>query len=207
MKKVMLIVLAFVGINVSAMAQSFDLGIKAGLNNDKFITSGFGSDFHPYVVGGVFMRLGIASFFIEPELLYVQKGGTANIFLPTTNQTVMIGSQQYLEVPLLIGKRFAKIFRFEIGPSLDYLLATNEAIKSSTSSEVAIYHDVKSNYHKATVGYQVGVGLDIFNFGLDLRYDGNLAKVVQATGVNQVDGFVADSRSGTYQLTLSFKLL
>jgi hypothetical protein len=208
MKKVTLILLTFTLMNVTVNAQSLDLGIKAGLNMDKFISTGFSSDFHPAVVAGAYLRLGIGGFFLEPDLLYAQKGGKANIFLPQVNQTeTKTASLSYLEVPILFGKKFAEVFRFDVGPALDLLLSANETTTGAPGSSGSITNDVKSNYHSATVGFQVGLGLDIMKLGVDLRYDGNLSKVVQATGVNQLDGFSTDTRSSIWQLTLSYKIL
>lgn len=134
---------------------------------------------------------------MQPELLFSSSGGEikvtdASMSLDETREL----SFKKLEVPVLFGKKFAKVVRVNVGPSFNYLLKA----ESKVGSAAAI--DVKNDYKNATVGYQAGVGLDLGPIVLDLKYGGSLSKLGDAVG-----GYNTDQRQSTWILALGFSFL
>jgi len=147
--------------------------------------------------GGLFARVGVAGFYLQPELLFSSSGGEiqvmdASLSLDETREL----SFKKLEVPVLFGKKFAKVVRVNVGPSFNYLLKA----ESKVGSAAAI--DVKNDYKSATVGYQAGVGLDLGPIVLDLKYGGSLGKLGDSVG-----GYNTDQRQSTWILALGFSFL
>jgi hypothetical protein len=205
----MYFVLPFLMMNAAIMAQTAELGIRAGVNMDKLISTDYNPVFQPGFVAGAYFRIGIGGFFLEPNLIYSQSGGKVDEIVPVIPVATETRQDNlsYLELPILFGKRFAKTLRISIGPSLEYLLGANETITGAPGSSGSIVTDVKNNYKSATVGFQVGAGIDILRFGIDLRYDSNLSGLVNNSGTTRIDGFSTDTRSSIFQLTVSYKIL
>jgi hypothetical protein len=190
MKKlfVTLFCLAFIG---SVQAQDFSIGPKVGVSQgnvrvdgNDFSTSGGRMGYH---IGG-FLRMGGNMFFIQPEVLYTNTGG--EIEERTGTGTVSYEATfNRLDVPVMVGLRFAEVFRVQAGPVASFLL----------SSDWDGNPDV--DFNTTTIGYQAGIGLDIANLIIDLKYEGPLGNTA-----DRIAGFNTDLRQNQIILSLGFRI-
>ena len=178
MKKFIL-VLAALTFSIAAYSQGFEIGIKGGMNitaadvmkeasKDVQITN------KNTYNGGVYGRLKIKliGIFVQPELVYNTRGYNFNITEPITNTTINIKQQAYyIDVPVLVGLKMFKFLRVYAGPNFQYLL-TNEI--TGVDDAVALAIDFKkTDMKKSNTGVQIGFGLDLSKFRVDVKYDFN----------------------------------
>ena len=176
MKKFIL-VLATLTFSIAAYSQGFEIGIKGGVN---IPAAGAVKDLVPGVDiaskntyhGGVYGRLKIKliGIFVQPELVYNTRGYNFNI---TANGITYNIKQQayYLDVPVLVGLKMFKFLRVYAGPNFQYLL-TNEI--TGVDDAVALAIDFKkTDMKKSNTGVQIGFGLDLSKFRVDVKYDFN----------------------------------
>lgn len=195
MKKYLFSLAALLVIGISAQAQ-FVLGLKGGFNISKINTDNFTqSNIAGYQLGA-FARIG-KGFFVEPEIYASSKGGQFNF---DSNGTTTGGNAKVrfttLDVPILIGESFgASSFniRAMFGPVYSYVLDRNSSFSSNLS---AAYQDL-GDYNHSTLGYQAGLGVDLGNVALDVRYEGGLTSISQKYG----------ERPNLWSVTLGFKIL
>ena len=192
MKKALFVALATL-LSYAASAQYdpyFRFGLKGGGNlsnirgNDLSLNAG-GSAFNFKdnenrswgFAGGIFMRFG-RTFYVQPELLLSQKGGEFNVYrdglTPDGKFDVRFTN---LDVPILLGGRFARFFRINAGPMVTFRMAENGKLGQSFEDYTGTQTEEVFN-NRTAFGYQAGVGLDLGRLSLDVRYEGNFNDVV-----------------------------
>lgn len=176
MKKFIL-VLAALTFSIAAFSQGFEIGIKGGLNIAaasavKDLVPGVGISSKNTYNGGVYGRLKIKliGIFVQPELVYNTRG--YNFDITANGKTYNIKQQAYyLDVPVLVGLKMFKFLRVYAGPNFQYLLK-NEI--TGVDDVVALAIDLKkTDMKKANTGVQIGFGLDLSKFRVDVKYDFN----------------------------------
>lgn len=119
---------------------------------------------------GIITQVQINHFFLQPELLLNSNkveyriedfGSAGNI------DELKTESFQYLDFPIMIGYK-AGIFRLQGGPVGHLFLNSN--------SELFDIDGYDQKIDEMTWGYQVGLGLDIWKFAIDLKYEGSFEK-------------------------------
>lgn len=201
-KLVVMLVLAFTA--STAFGQLFTVGPKIGISSSSIkvedvenIASGNSSvGFH----AGLFSRITIAGFYVQPELTFTSSGGEIKYDDNAGNNLDQVTELKYnkLDVPVLVGMRFAKILRVNAGPAFSLILSEDARNKGTVD-------EVKSNYNNATVGYQAGVGLDIGKITLDLRYEGSLNNLSDEINIGN-ESFDTDMRNNQWLFSLGLKL-
>ncbi len=174
MKKFIL-VLAALTFSIAAYSQGFEIGIKGGLNITsagavKNLVPGVGISSKNTYNGGVYGRFKIKliGVFLQPELVYNSRGYNFNITEPITNTTINIKQQAYyIDMPVLVGLKMFKFLRVYAGPNFQYLL------KNEITGIDDIVDFKKTDMKKANTGVQIGFGLDLSKFRVDLKYDFN----------------------------------
>jgi Outer membrane protein beta-barrel domain len=181
MKKLIAIVFIILG-SLPAFSQ-INFGLKAGVSTTslsmptfKTITSGTTSftvdninsakyGFH----GGVFMRVTLFGFYIQPELLFSTRTDSYTITnLQTTTAAITNQNFNKLDIPVMVGFKFGPL-RINAGPSGSLLINSPKSLISNPY--------FKNNFSRMTYGYQAGLGFDLFKlFTFDLRYEGSLQK-------------------------------
>ena len=182
----------------------FDIGVKAGANGSfiRNITGEFDSDgMRIGFVGGVWGRIKIPliGLYVQPELVISQTGGKvtgpadagqgapaiAEITTKLTNWDAII----------LVGQRFGLgplALRLNLGPVFSNVISANQ------EDNIFGEQDIKEFVNNSQIGLQLGVGVDISKFNIDLRYQQNFTKLFEDAG---------DSRISALQLTLGYKIL
>ncbi len=117
--------------------------------------------------GGVFLRLAVMGIYLQPEVVFATNTYDYNV---TTVTGPSLVKQQFnrLEIPVLLGFKLGPL-RINAGPSATVNIGSPKALVNDPNFE--------QMYKGATIGYQAGVGLDIFKkLILDVRYGGSLSK-------------------------------
>ena len=193
----MLAIMAMLMIHISY--GQFTLGPRIGLSSSNV-------DFDPFTLNGetvssgnatagfhagVFSRITLGFLYIQPEALFTQSGGEIEL---SDNGFKEIREIEFnkLDFPVMFGTQFLKIFRIQAGPTLSMLLDAD--VKG-------IEEEIKSGYKDATIGYQAGVGLDLWNLVIDVKYEGNLS-----TFGDELFGFPTDQNNNQWIASVGFKL-
>ena len=177
------------------LAQEFSIGPKIGVSQGNISVNGStfssGNDKIGYHAG-LFARLGGNHIFIQPEVLYTNTGGEFTI--TQGNNTVSYTAKfDKIDVPIMAGFKIAEFFRLQAGPTLAFILNSD---LSSTSTL-----PVKPDYNKVTIAYQAGIGFDIANLIVDLKYEGALGKLADT-----YVGLPTDQRQNQLILSLGIRL-
>ena len=197
-----------------ATGNFFRIGIKGGVNLARLETDGLVTlngavikdqlqaslDTKQSYVGGIYARLG-RKIFIEPEVLVSTKGGS--IYVPGLSQTKQFTFTN-IDVPVLLGFRW-KIFHVMAGPVASYTLKTdtelNDLINLVTTKYTGSTAQIAA---KTSFSYQVGGGIDLLGFTLDVRYEGNLSQLTKTLPIPT--GITFSPKLNLYQVTLGYKI-
>jgi len=197
-----------------ATGNFFRIGIKGGVNLARLETDGLVTlngaviknqlqaslDTKQSYVGGIYARLG-RKIFIEPEVLVSTKGGS--IYVPGLSQTKQFTFTN-IDVPVLLGFRW-KIFHAMAGPVASYTLKTdtelNDLINLVTTKYTGTTAEIAA---KTSFSYQVGGGIDLLGFTLDVRYEGNLSQLTNTLPIPA--GITFSPKLNLYQVTLGYKI-
>ena len=195
MKKTLLVVvMALMGTAAFAQAGS-GFGIKAGLNyagngdyfdstRDAFENPDRNAGFHLGFYGKIGNRI-----YLRPELVYTStKSGYDEGDLKI----------QKLDLPVLLGTKVIGPLHVFAGPSFQYLLDTEFDANQIT------FDNVENDF---TVGMNLGAGVNLGKFGIDLRYERgfseNEIRFIN-TNITELNNDRVDTRPD--QLILSFSL-
>jgi len=161
MKKIILIC-SLIILVTTVKSQELDFGMRAGFTRSSmvqnfadFANTGANNGF----TGGFYLKAKLLGFFVMPEIMYNKRGGDI--------QGIGTLSTHYIDVPLLAGKQFFKLFRVNAGPVLQYAIANDQISNPNYVNNSTINNFV--------VGLQAGVGVDLFKFSFDIRYDTNIS--------------------------------
>jgi len=208
MKK-LLLVLAVVFMASTVRAEGFGLHIgpkvgyqTANLSLDKAdIKSGFSE----HLTVGIFGRVAIHNFLIQPELLWFKSTQVFTLenhglFSPSLEM-----SQQNLALPIFLGYQILDYklvkLRANVGPVMYFVV---DQTKPTTTDNQSL--DIEAN--NMTWGGAINVGVDVLWFTLDINYSFGLTDLFDKTSVD-ISGtnFTLDStKQSIFTVTLGFKL-
>ncbi len=197
MKKFILFFL-FIVPSISILAQPvLDLGIKAGLNNSKvtFRKSEFTSESILKTHIGAFGRVGFGNIYVQPEVYFSAKGGEVLESGPNASERVARFDFNNVDVPLLLG------FKLIDGESSNVRIMAGPVFSFIASKDVDDHDNFSQQYLKDHYfGYQYGVGVDVWNFFLDVRME---------HGANNLYSYPNEDINGknqTFMVTLGMKI-
>lgn len=167
-------------------------GVKGGINynsnsiektsNDVFGGANSKTGFH----AGIWLRAKIPflGLYIRPELVYTNLEN--EVFYETSSE-VITHTFQKIDVPVLLGKKIFGIGNVFIGPSFQYILASDFGIDDISNVDSSGF----------TMGLQFGGGVEFGKLGIDVRWErafsgvessfvGNLGEVNYDTRINQI---------------------
>jgi hypothetical protein len=191
MKKVILILCLVFGFSKTTNAQ-IDFGVKAGLNYNSNSIKETGTDIFSGAKSktgyhaGIWLRLKVPvlGLYIRPELVYTNLEN--EVFYKTTAKTTTHTFQK-IDIPVLLGKKIFGIGNVYIGPSFQYVLASDFDISDISSVDADGF----------TLGLQFGGGVELGKLAIDMRWErafsgiestlvGNLGSVNYDTRINQI---------------------
>jgi hypothetical protein len=162
----------------SLFGQGLEKGVRGGVSFATANTSGDGDsttlDWQLRGVFGGFVTWRATSWIdLQPEMLYVMKGGTREEFGISSKLLL-----DYLEVPILArfsrGSRGTRSWYVVAGPSFGYALrARTRADFGNATEEIDIIDDVE-RFELALIG---GGGLEFNRFLIDARYTLGLSDI------------------------------
>ena len=160
-----------------ALNAQLEFGLKGGLNltniktdmraGDYQITSNPGSKLG-YHFGG-FMRASLFGIYLQPELVFTSVASEYSVKDINTSVN-QVASQRIgrVDLPVIVGAKLGNL-RLGLGPVGSVIISDKSELKDITGYEAKL--------RSATFGYQVGVGLDVWKAGIDIRYEGNLSRL------------------------------
>lgn len=184
MKKILLLSVLMSLFISNTYAGIIDFGIKAGLSSQSLnMTSSTLGDYQlstssklGYQVG-IISRLNLVILNVQPEILYSMNSYTMAIDngVERTSSKIKLNT---FEIPVILGIRLFML-RINAGPVFNISTSTKVADTNSGINEVFTT--------KPSVGYMAGLGLDLFKFNLDLRYNGQFQKTTQDIQIGSLD--------------------
>ncbi|WP_461066016.1 porin family protein [Spirosoma horti] len=180
------------------------VGIKGGLNASSLFYDSQGATNKNERIGyhvGVFAQAPIGEFFaIQPELLYMTKGASAdyNILGFNGKNTFKLN---YAELPVLATFKLGQAVELQAGPYVSYLLNSN--INSNGDFGVGAGAINRDNFNK--VDYGIAGGLNIY-FGkafVGARYEQGLQQIANSGAAKTILG---SAKNGVGLLSVGFSL-
>lgn len=215
-------------------AKGFAFGVKGGMNLSRlsmgnFLTTRYDGNGNPYLsyngqevrdniqesldsrtgfVGGVYARFG-KHLFIQPEVLVSTKGGTFDIIrndndMPTRQQVDVRFSN--IDVPILIGLKGGP-FRINAGPMASFRIGDNQKLKDAFQQYTS--GSLNDALSQAVYGYQLGAGLDILGFSIDVRREGTFTDLAtfKVNNQNASSSSTVRQKLTSWQVTLGIKII
>lgn len=195
------LILLAVSFSIPAKAQLLNLGIKAGLNLQELEIKEFDGQqtidelnsgeqkfgFH----SGLYANINLPVFHIRTELLYTY----INYELSSTSLSNEVKTFDFefnrFDVPILAGIKLGPV-RLNAGPVMSFTISEpNEAFQKGVKD--------------ATWGYQAGIGLDVKNISVDIRYEGAFSKMADSIRIEGED-YTTDARASQILIGIGYKL-
>ena len=194
MKQAVLLICLLAGFTAFSQAGS-GFGIKGGLN---FSSTGdinfenvenIGSDTKAGFHIGAFGKFGgDGLFYLRPEIVYTQ----VNTKYGFENQNSDF-TMHKIDVPVLVGLNILGPVHIFAGPAFQWILDT----------ELENF-DLGDVDNEVTIGYNLGVGLNLGSLGIDLRYDNSFSSNEASITEQAFENTVLDARPSQVILSLSF---
>ena len=145
---------------------------------------------------GLMSQISVFGMYLQPEFLFSSSGGEVQV--RDINGATSVTNQRFnkLDIPVIIGKKFGPA-RIGLGPVASIILNKPSDVANPNGPSFA------SRFHGATFGYQLDLGLDIWKFAVDLKYEGNLSKLGNGVTINGTERKF-DSRNSQWIFGLGY---
>ena len=224
MKKVLLLFAALFMATVANAQFDICVGPKVGYQATKLSLDKqtIKSSFKGNMTFGVFGRVTIKKFIVQPELLYFKSGkvvetslfeGSSGI-LPNVKPTLTI-NQANLALPIYLGYQFLDLdlikMRANVGPVFYFAVGGTEYVYPSPIGNGTSYvTNNTSPNEEMTLGAALNLGVDVWRFTLDINYSLGLTDAfddeIEIPGVGEFE-LDDDTKQNIFTVTLGFKLL
>lgn len=200
MKKAFLFsALLFLGVTVFGQ---FTIGPKIGVTMSK-LTTNFPDIKEEMKTGfqfGAFARFG-EKIYVQPELMFVTKGGIIKSETGLSTKTKV--NLSTVQIPVMIGYRLLNLSvvnaRIMGGPAISFV--TNKEITLSTGNLEGAVTD--NEIKDAIWSLQLGAGVDVLMFTLDVRYEWGLNNIYDPpSGAEEYD-----IKNNLWTISLGWKIL
>ena len=193
MRHLVLTVLAITLTSTLLFAQKIDVGIKGGLNYNfggdlSEVVSEVGNNAENLISGadnkagfhlGLWTRVHFMGLYLRPEINYTQLNNSYSN--PDQNVNTDFKTKK-IDIPILIGTKIIGPVHVFAGPSIQYIT------KSDFSQSE--FENISTN--DFSVGLQIGTGLELGRFGVDVRWEKGFSN--DATGDFLNTGIKVDNR-------------
>ena len=169
--RILLLTLSFLFFTVASQAQSFKLGIKAGVDMNKINGKAFSESFSYGYQAGVFSEIGITKkFSLQPEVIFSQVNvDTASGFKEVYNfDNISKAKLSYVKIPILLSYRPNPFVSLQVGPQFSKLIDNNKSLLQNGSSvfssgDFSMVGGMQLQISKIRVYGRYAVGLDNLN--------------------------------------------
>lgn len=180
------------------------IGVKGGLNASSLFYDSQGATNKNERIGfhvGVFAQAPVGEFFaIQPELLYMTKGASADYnFVGFNGKNTF--KLNYAELPVLATFKLGQAVELQAGPYVAYLLNSNINSNGDFGSGIGAIN--RDNFNK--VDYGIAGGLNIY-FGkafIGARYEQGLQQIANSGAAKTLLG---SAKNGVGLLSVGFSL-
>lgn len=233
MKKTFLLIAALLMMGTAAFAGGdlFTFGPKVGYQTSKlsYATSDIKNGFSNHFTVGIFGRVSIGRLYVQPELLYfktsnvfdVTLGQGTNIFNIPDNASINVTLRQAnLQLPVLVGFKILDFdlikLRAQVGPTANFVLQSKTLVDYKVNEVPGNEQEAGSGqgFDTRTIawGAQVGLGVDVWKFTLDINYNFGLSKVYDVlnnTTLGETFNFANTDKTNQnlFMVTVGFKIL
>lgn len=197
MKKVLLLSLLLL-FGVSVFAQ-FSIGPKIGFTMSKLQVKDLDNLTEDMKTGfqfGAFARFG-KKIYVQPEIMFVTKGGT----LEVTDVGKSTVNLQTFQIPVLVGYRLLNLnvvnLRIMGGPAISFV--SNKEIEIKEGEQFIEDANIKD----AIWSVQLGAGVDVLMFTLDVRYEWGLNDIYEVSTGDKDYNML----NNLWQISLGWKIL
>jgi len=186
------------GINVGPLVGGNISGLTNGIDSIS-TKSLFG------FVGGAFVRLNISKFYIQPEAVFSMKGSSFKVNDPLNPGNPKSYDVRFsnIDIPLLVGYKLidAKLInvRVHLGPMASFAVSNSNDFLDDPTYGISTPKDAVNT---AQWSYQIGAGVDVWKFTLDLRYEGSFN-----TALQDVPGIFDGNRNSIFRFSLGYKII
>lgn len=235
MKKSFLLIAMLLVFSGSMFAQDFDLGVKLGYQTShlSYKKADIKSDFLNHMTFGLFGRIEIGSFYIEPEVLYYKTGDIFELTAENISEGWSLPQEQVtftlnesnLQVPILVGWKALDLgvvaLRLQAGPTASFTIASQTLFDETfslngSSGETETINEGTNlglDTKKISWGLQAGIGADILGkITVDINYNFGLSKIfgnLNNTSLGNYFNFnnIDQTKKNTFLVTVGYKLL
>ncbi len=199
------LVFALLHVGASTCLAQLQFGIKGGMNFNSFedikaVGSGNNTTnlsdanskigFHVGVYSQI--KLPVVGLFVRPELVYTSLKAEYEL-----EEKAELDLQK-IDVPVLIGYKFLGVSQLYIGPAFQFILDSDFDYSNAGTISTTEF----------SLGLQIGGGVTLGKFGIDLRWERGLSKL-ETIVVNALDSsekLEIDSRPNQVILGVSYRL-
>ena len=185
------------------MFAQFHIGPQIGYTSSKLTTntSDIKSSFKSNFLFGAFARFG-EKIYVQPEVNWLTQGGIWEAKTDGNDIEKTEMTYKTIQIPVSVGWRLIdlKLVNIRIFGGLSANIATDKKMKLND-----ITQDIKdADWNNMVWQYQVGAGVDVLMFALDLKYMGGLNNLYK--GDIQYDGKTLSTKSNLFMVTLGWKI-
>lgn len=180
------------------------VGIKGGLSASTLFYDSQGVNNKKERIGfhaGVFSQLTLGEFLaIQPELLYITKGASANYNVLGFNgkNTFRLN---YAELPILVTFKLGQAVELQAGPYVSYLLNSNINSNGDFGSGTSAIN--RDNFNKVDYGLAGGINLYFGKTFIGARYEQGVQKIANSGAAQTLLG---KAKNGVGLLSIGFSL-
>ena len=193
------------------MYGQFHIGPQIGYTASKLSYNGsdISNGLKHNMLVGVFMRIG-KKVYVQPEVNYMTQG---SIFkFPLTGGSASFVEQDVtlksIQIPLNIGWRILnlKVFNLRIFGGATANFIVNKDIQTKDALHPGDYL-TKDDFKDLQWQYQLGAGVDIFMFALDVKYYGGINDLFNGTVKYDSQTHTVSGAANAFEVTLAWKIL
>jgi len=180
------------------------VGIKGGLNASSLFYNTDGASNKKERIGfhaGLFAQIPAGEFFaIQPELLYMTKGASADYNVLGFNGNGSF-NLNYIELPVLATFKLGQAVELQAGPYVGYLLNSNLSSSGDLGTgSTAINRD---NFNKIDYGLAGGINVYFGKAFVGARYEQGLRNIANSGAANTLLG---NAKNGVGLISVGFSL-
>ncbi len=201
MKKTVLIISAL--LIVSVIQAQFHFGPQIGYTASKLTTntSDITSTIKSNFLFGAFVRIG-DKFYVQPEINWLTQGGIwEDDGIDVENEKLEM-TYKTIQIPVSVGWRIIdlKLVNIRLFGGMSANIATNKEMEINGIAEPI----EDANWNDLIWQYQVGAGVDVLMFALDVKYVGGINDWTK----NDIsfDGKTVSTKANMFMVTLGWKI-
>lgn len=147
---------------------------------------------------GIMTQFQINNLLLRPELVFNSNSISYQVVDLQNSSANTIAKEKYqnLDIPIMLGYDLGGL-RVMAGP-VGHVFITNK-------SELTKIENFTQDFSSLSLGYQAGLGIDIGNFWIDFRYEGNLTKLGKGIRFSEKEFYFSQTPSRLI-LSLTFAI-